>query len=56
MTDSEVIDKVGEGYRMPATPNCPQGLYDIMNECWNQEATERPTFPMLKYQLELLYS
>lgn len=55
MTDPEVLKQVEHGYRMPAPPNCPQNLYDIMKECWNAEAKERPTFESLKEKFKTYY-
>ena len=55
MTDPEVLKQVEHGYRMPAPPNCPQNLYDIMRECWNAEAKDRPTFENLKEQFKTYY-
>ena len=52
MTNGEVLAKVEQGYRMPPPPGCPDALYQIMMDCWKQEAEERPTFEYLKYTLE----
>jgi fyn-related kinase len=55
MTDPEVLKQVEHGYRMPAPPNCPQNLYDIMKECWDAETKQRPTFETLKEKFKTYY-
>ena len=55
MSVDEVVYKVQHGYRMPASPNCHPDLYDIMKQCWETEATERPTFERLNNKLELFF-
>ena len=52
MTNGEVLARVEQGYRMPPPSNCPEPLYQIMLDCWKQEAEERPTFEYLRYTLE----
>ncbi|XP_054894732.1 tyrosine-protein kinase Lck [Poeciliopsis prolifica] len=52
MSNPEVIQNLEQGYRMPAPENCPDELYDIMNECWRERPEERPTFDYLKHLLE----
>ncbi|XP_062378432.1 tyrosine-protein kinase Lck isoform X2 [Sardina pilchardus] len=52
MTNPEVIQNLERGYRMPRPENCPDGLYDIMQHCWNEAPEARPTFEYLKGVLE----
>ena len=54
MTFVEVIEKLQTGYRMPCPDDCPEQLYDIMKECWRDEAASRPTFKALQSRMELL--
>ena len=54
MSDAEVIEKLQTDYRMPCPNGCPEQLYEIMGECWRDEATSRPTFKVLQGRLELL--
>ena len=56
MTNAEVLHQVDHGYRMPCPPNCPQALYDIMNECWRKDEMERPTFETLQWKLEEFFT
>ena len=37
---------------MPAPPNCPPALYEIMLECWHKDPMKRPTFETLQWKLE----
>ncbi|KAM5257200.1 tyrosine-protein kinase FRK [Ctenodactylus gundi] len=52
MTGAQVIQMLGQNYRLPQPPNCPQQFYTIMLSCWHAEPRERPTFETLHWQLE----
>ncbi|XP_041828665.1 tyrosine-protein kinase Lck [Melanotaenia boesemani] len=52
MSNPEVIQNLERGYRMPQPDNCPDGLYDIMCDCWTETPENRPTFEYLKNVLE----
>ena len=52
MSNAEVMEKVEKGYRMPHPLDCPQKLYEIMLECWRDDAASRPTFDALQWRLE----
>ena len=52
MSRKEVLDSVSSGYRMPCPPGCPDKLYDVMMECWNETPQKRPTFESLHWKLE----
>ena len=44
--------KVNMGYRMEAPKNCPDKLYKIMQECWEKDPKERPSFQNLHSKLK----
>uniref|UniRef100_A0A8C7H9C3 Tyrosine-protein kinase n=1 Tax=Oncorhynchus kisutch TaxID=8019 RepID=A0A8C7H9C3_ONCKI len=52
MSNPEVIQNLERGYRMPRSEDCPEGLYNIMNLCWNESPENRPTFEYLRSVLE----
>jgi fyn-related kinase len=52
MTNAEVLQQLERGYRMPKPLGCPDKLYDIMMECWKEDAEQRPTFESLQFRLE----
>lgn len=52
MTNPEVIQNLERGYRMPRPDHCPEDLYVIMHECWNENPEKRPTFEYLRSVLE----
>ncbi|XP_077109216.1 tyrosine-protein kinase HCK [Ranitomeya variabilis] len=52
MSNLEVITALERGYRMPCPANCPQELYGIMLQCWQQNSEQRPTFEYLQGVLE----
>ncbi|XP_067887917.1 tyrosine-protein kinase FRK-like [Heterodontus francisci] len=52
MSNRMVISELVQGYRMPCPNDCPQAIYNIMRECWNEVPSQRPSFSTLKLQLE----
>ncbi|XP_059502023.1 tyrosine-protein kinase Lyn isoform X3 [Stegostoma tigrinum] len=56
MSNTEVVNAIGRGYRMPRPEECPQELYDVMKDCWKSKAEDRPTFEYLKGLLEDFYT
>uniref|UniRef100_A0A8B9T9K8 Tyrosine-protein kinase n=1 Tax=Anas platyrhynchos TaxID=8839 RepID=A0A8B9T9K8_ANAPL len=52
LTGQQVIQMLDTGYRLPKPRCCPQSIYEMMRKCWSQEASERPTFQDLCWQLE----
>lgn len=51
MTNSQVMEQLQRGYRMPKPVECPYQLYAIMLDCWKEDARSRPTFQLLHQQL-----
>lgn len=50
--NSEVYDLVTKKrYRMPSPADCPEIIYNIMTSCWSAEPEDRPTFEVLKHEL-----
>ncbi|XP_051879256.1 tyrosine-protein kinase SRK2-like isoform X2 [Pristis pectinata] len=52
MPNKNVLKELVKGYRMPCPNGCPQPIYNIMKECWNEVPSQRPSFSTLKLQLE----
>ncbi|CAK6968039.1 tyrosine-protein kinase Lck [Scomber scombrus] len=52
MSNPEVIQNLERGYRMPKPENCPDGLFDVMGLCWNENSDNRPTFEYLRSVLD----
>ena len=52
MSNAEVLQQLERGYRMPAPPNTPEPLYQIMLDCWKRNPIDRPTFEALQWRLE----
>ena len=48
----ELFKKLETGYRMEKPPNCPNEIYEIMRDCWNEIPYERPTFKQLVEELD----
>lgn len=56
MSEMTVLEKLQQGYRMPRPLGCQEELYELMTECWKEEAECRPTFETLHWQLDEFYS
>ena len=54
MTNGEVMEKLGSGYRMSSPAGCPDQLYNIMKNCWRDQPEQRPTFAVLEERLQLV--
>ncbi|KAL0967334.1 hypothetical protein UPYG_G00250950 [Umbra pygmaea] len=52
MTNYQVIQQLSTGYRMPSPSNCPKVMYEMMSDCWKENAMDRPTFETLQWRLE----
>ncbi|XP_038659281.1 tyrosine-protein kinase SRK2-like [Scyliorhinus canicula] len=47
MENREVVSMVSKDYRMPCPDGCPEKLYEVMLQCWNSTAQNRPSFKAL---------
>jgi len=54
VTNTELYKLLKQGYRMEKPSFCSDELYQIMKACWNEKASERPTFGQLRQTLELM--
>ena len=52
---TEVYQLLESGYRMECPPGCPSRIYDLMKQCWNWEAVERPTFHDIHFAMEHMF-
>ena len=55
-SEAGVLEKLKQGYRMPRPLGCPDELYKLMIECWKEDASTRPTFETLHWQLKDFYT
>ena len=42
-----LVQKLQEGYRMPAPKNCPDKAYQLMISCWLEDPQQRPSFAQI---------
>ncbi|XP_012967845.1 tyrosine-protein kinase Mer isoform X4 [Mesocricetus auratus] len=50
----EMYDYLLHGHRLKQPDDCLDELYDIMYSCWSADPLDRPTFSVLRLQLEKL--
>lgn len=55
-SEAGVLDKLQQGYLMPRPLGCPEELYKLMLDCWKDDASSRPTFETLHWQLGDFYT
>uniref|UniRef100_A0A8C5QQN5 receptor protein-tyrosine kinase n=1 Tax=Leptobrachium leishanense TaxID=445787 RepID=A0A8C5QQN5_9ANUR len=52
--NSEIYDYLRQGNRLKQPPDCLDGLYDLMSNCWQLNSKDRPSFETLQGELEKL--
>ena len=51
--NTDVIDQIENGIRLPLPGvYCPKDLYDLLEECWSYEPTNRPNFIQIELRLK----
>ena len=56
MNNAQVLEALQAGYRMPCPMGCPEPFYEIMRECWRDDASSRPTFETLQWRLDEFFN
>ena len=49
---ADVYHKIESGYRMEAPRGCPGPVYQLMLDCWQWKAIDRPNFKEINQRLE----
>uniref|UniRef100_A0A2R5LL31 Tyrosine-protein kinase n=1 Tax=Ornithodoros turicata TaxID=34597 RepID=A0A2R5LL31_9ACAR len=52
---TDVYHMLESGYRMECPPGCPARVYELMQQCWQWETTDRPTFQEIHNTLENMF-
>jgi focal adhesion kinase 1 len=53
IANTDVIDQIENGARLPLPGTyCPKRLYDLLQDCWSYEPSNRPNFIQLESQLK----
>lgn len=52
---TDVYHMLEKGYRMECPPGCPPKIYELMRQCWQWHAHERPTFAEIHHALEHMF-
>jgi hypothetical protein len=50
-TNAEACDEVLAGYRLEKPDKCPDSMYELMTECWNENPKQRPTMSQVGAKL-----
>ncbi|KAL9985710.1 hypothetical protein ACROYT_G008146 [Oculina patagonica] len=54
MSNAELCRELKDGYRMERPEMCCDEVYELMNECWEEDPTARPSFSQLIDRLETI--
>ncbi|XP_057655913.1 tyrosine-protein kinase Abl isoform X2 [Diorhabda carinulata] len=52
---TDVYHMLEKGYRMECPPGCPPKIYELMRQCWQWHANDRPTFKEIHHALENMF-
>ncbi|KAG7199903.1 hypothetical protein KM043_014347 [Ampulex compressa] len=52
---TDVYHMLEKGYRMDCPKGCPPKVYELMRQCWQWSALERPTFKEIHHSLENMF-
>mmetsp|Transcript_37332 Transcript_37332/g.88737 ORF Transcript_37332/g.88737 Transcript_37332/m.88737 type:complete len:160 (+) Transcript_37332:1815-2294(+) len=53
--DQQVAMLVCSGRRLEKPKGCPEGVFALMERCWEEQAARRPSFEELQAELQDLY-
>eukprot|EP00191_Tetraselmis_sp_GSL018_P015227 CAMPEP_0177588188 /NCGR_PEP_ID=MMETSP0419_2-20121207/6089_1 /TAXON_ID=582737 /ORGANISM="Tetraselmis sp., Strain GSL018" /LENGTH=692 /DNA_ID=CAMNT_0019078363 /DNA_START=162 /DNA_END=2237 /DNA_ORIENTATION=+ len=53
--NADAAKRTVEGHRLEKTDECPDSIYELMKQCWETEASNRPTFIQLRVLLQDLH-
>lgn len=51
-SNHDVIKSIEKGYRLPSPEGCPEGVYQLMLDCWQRQKIHRPNFRTIEKILE----
>jgi len=52
INNHELLGTLKSGYRMDKPQMCSDEMYELMRQCWKENPTERPSFTVIRKQLE----
>ncbi|XP_049962448.1 tyrosine-protein kinase Abl isoform X1 [Schistocerca serialis cubense] len=52
---TDVYHMLEKGYRMECPPGCPPKIYELMRQCWQWNASDRPSFQEIHHALENMF-
>ena len=50
----DVLAHIEQGYRMDAPDGCSYDIYQIMKDCWDKDASQRPNFAQIERKLRFI--
>ncbi|XP_065195184.1 uncharacterized protein LOC135826503 isoform X2 [Sycon ciliatum] len=51
-SNDKVLEEVERGFRLPQPEICPNNVYQLQLECWDEDKHKRPKFPAIRTSLE----
>ena len=51
---ADVVAGLKNGDRLQRPPDCPDQLYELCLRCWAMESTDRPSFPEINDELQIM--
>ena len=55
ITASELITELQQGIRLPPPQSCPSSISGLIQKCFIEQPTERPTFAQVKHSIEIAF-
>ena len=55
IASTDVLRMVEKGYIMEKPENCPDAIYEIMQECWNLDPQKRPSMQEIGKRIGAMY-
>jgi len=52
ISNHELLGALKSGYRMEKPQMCSDEMYELMRQCWMENPAERPSFTVIREQLE----
>lgn len=55
MSNEETLAAVVKGYRLSKPENCPDNVWNVVEQCWKSDPDERPSFRSIYQNLKGMF-